>query len=315
MSARRRRSASGRRRAWVPLVLAGGLLFAAGLYFGARRRPEATPEPPATARAAPRPVRKPAPAAPRARKPAPPPAAVTAPLPAGPLPPAVGRPRVALVVDDLGRSLADLDTLAALEVPIAYAVLPFESMTGPVAAELGRRGVEVLCHLPMEATNGADPGPGALRLGMTGAELAERTRAALDAVPGAVGVNNHMGSGLSADAAAMRAILAVVAERGLYYLDSRTSPESLGYRAALQAGIPAAERHVFLDAAPGAAAVEGQFRRLLEVASERGAAVGIAHPHPYTLEVLRREVPEARRLGYEFVPASYLLDHPAGPPE
>jgi hypothetical protein len=215
---------------------------------------------------------------------------------------------VALVIDDLGRSLGDVEALAALGVPVTYAVLPFESRTPEVAASLAGRGAEMLLHLPMEAAGGADPGPGTLLRAMTAAELAAGTRRALAAVPGAVGVNNHMGSVLSADEPSMRAVLAVLGERGLFFLDSRTSPDTIAYRAATDLGIPAAERQVFLDPDPDPEAVRAQFHRLLATARARGAAIAIGHPLPSTLAVLAEEVPRARALGYRFVPVSYLLD-------
>jgi polysaccharide deacetylase 2 family uncharacterized protein YibQ len=235
--------------------------------------------------------------------------------PAGPASTAAGASvagggvRVALVIDDLGRSLADLDTLERLGVPLTYAVLPYESQTPEVVAALRRRGEEVLCHLPMEPrSGGGNPGPGALRLGMSPGELRNSTLAALRAVPGAVGVNNHMGSGLSADETSMGAILGVLAARGLFFLDSRTSAQSVGFRLATSLGVPAAERQVFLDDDPSPAAVRAEFLRLLELARGRGEAIAIGHPHPATLATLAAEVPRAKALGYRFVPVSALLE-------
>lgn len=220
------------------------------------------------------------------------------------------RARIALVIDDLGRSVGDLSILGALGVPLSYAVLPFEARTPEVVAEINRRGWEMLCHLPMEPSSGADPGPGALTSEMSGSELAAATRAALAAVPGAVGVNNHMGSTLSANPTSMGSILGVVGDEGLFYLDSRTSAETVAYRTAVERGIPAAERQVFLDPDPSAAAIEEQFDRLLKVATERGAAIAIGHPHRSTLDVLAYRVPDALARGYEFVPVSFLVDRP-----
>jgi polysaccharide deacetylase 2 family uncharacterized protein YibQ len=228
--------------------------------------------------------------------------------------PAASRPvRVALVIDDLGRSIDDLVPLEKLGVPITYSVLPFEDNTPAVVSQLRSRREEILLHLPMQPKHGEDPGPGALRLGMTDDQLRTGTLAALQAVPGAVGVNNHMGSGLSADSRSMGTILRVLSSRGLFFLDSRTSPDSVGYRTARSLGLPATERQVFLDSDPGEAAVHEQFRRLLELARSRGAAVAIGHPHPDTLAVLTDEVPRAKALGYDFVPVSDLLDRPGGP--
>jgi polysaccharide deacetylase 2 family uncharacterized protein YibQ len=223
--------------------------------------------------------------------------------------------RIAVVIDDLGRSLTDLTTLGRLGVPLTYAVLPFESRTPEVVRELRRQKREILLHLPMEGSNGANPGPGALTLAMGKREIVRRTRQALAAVPGAVGVNNHMGSVFSADARSLRPVLEVVAERGLFFLDSRTTAETVGFRLAVSLGVPAAERQVFLDRDPDPEAIRGEFRRLLAVARERGSAIAIGHPHRATLDVLAEEIPQAKALGYEIVPVSYLLTRPGELPE
>lgn len=224
--------------------------------------------------------------------------------------PSVSGARVAIVIDDLGRDLAEIDALLALDVPLSYAVLPFEVETPSVVAALERQGVEILCHLPMEPTNGEDPGPGAIRTAMSDVELRARTESALDAVGGAVGVNNHMGSGLSANPRAMRRVLAVIAERKLFFLDSRTSARSVGYQLAGEMGIATAERQVFLDGDPTPRAIRAQFERLLGLAGQHGAAIAIGHPHPSTLAQLAELIPEAKAKGVEFVPVSYLLDRP-----
>ena len=240
----------------------------------------------------------------------PPEPAVAGPPPAPSAPD--GQAYVAVVIDDLGRSIADVRRLEAMGVDLSYAVLPFETRTREVVAELGRFGAEVLLHLPMEGSPGADPGPGALRREMSDRELASRTVEALAAVPGARGVNNHMGSVLSADERAMRAVLGVLAERGLFFLDSRTSPATVAYASAAALGLAAAERQVFLDPDPSPEAIRGQFHRLLGLARQRGAAIAIGHPYRSTMDVLDEEIPRARSLGYTFVPVSDLLDRPGG---
>ncbi|HEX3529549.1 MAG TPA: divergent polysaccharide deacetylase family protein [Thermoanaerobaculia bacterium] len=310
---------SGLAGLWLFLLgaLAGaGILYLACDLRGPRREEssaerETTPSPRKE-----QPEKPPRHAGPEHREPAPPPVSEATPsassVPAEGTP--VSRPsRVALVIDDLGRSTDDLIPLARLGVTITYAVLPFEENTPAVVEQLRSQRKEILLHLPMQPKHGENPGPGALRLGMTDGELRNRTLAALQAVPGAVGVNNHMGSGLSADARSMNAILQVLSARGLFFLDSRTGPDSVGYRTALALGVPAAERQVFLDSDPGIPAAQEQFRRLLEVARTRGAAVAIGHPHPDTLAMLAEEVPRAKAQGVDFVPVSYLLDRGSGP--
>lgn len=304
----------------VSCLIVGYLIGAAGR---APRPESAASEPPARAavRAAPAPEPEPEsePQAvverPGSRTEPTPPRLQSSAAPAAPEPiPRGDGSKIALVIDDLGRRVEDVDDLLELGVPLSFGVLPFETRTRAVQAELKRRGAEVLLHLPMQPRVEADPGPGALTRGMSDAELEAATRWALAAVADASGVNNHMGSELSTDADRMRAILGVLAERDLFYLDSRTSPDSVGYRVAREVGLAAAERHVFLDAEIGPEAIHAQFRRLLEVARGRGSAVAIAHPHADTLAVLRVDVPRAVAAGYEFVPVSRLTSRAAGPP-
>jgi polysaccharide deacetylase 2 family uncharacterized protein YibQ len=305
------------RRSRLPgliLFLCGVAVGAAGFYFGCRdvsRQAGGAGEPTREA-AGPSPARsrglrargRAAPAA------APGPRAAAdgrAPDPA----PQVDGIRVALVIDDLGRSVDEVETLERLGVPLTYSVLPFEEETPAVVAQLRRHGDEILCHLPMEPVHGENPGPGALRHGMAAGELRAATAAALAAVPGAVGANNHMGSLLSADERSMHEVLGVLADRNLFFLDSRTSPESVGYRVATALGVPSAERQVFLDGDLRPQMIREQFARTLAIARERGAAIAIGHPHPATLAALAEEVPRAKAMGYRFVPVSALLDRPA----
>ncbi|MEL7059187.1 MAG: divergent polysaccharide deacetylase family protein [Acidobacteriota bacterium] len=221
--------------------------------------------------------------------------------------PAIGSPAVALVIDDLGRSVAQVDALETLGIDLTYSVLPFESRTAQVVAALHERGLEYLCHLPMEPRSAVDPGAGALRLSMSAETLSAATRRALDAVPGSRGVNNHMGSALAADEDAMRVVLAVLAERGLYFVDSRTTADTVGYRLARDLGVPATERQVFLDNDRDPEKIRRQFRELLARARRDGSALAIAHPYPETIATLRSEVARARSEGFVFVPASELV--------
>jgi polysaccharide deacetylase 2 family uncharacterized protein YibQ len=231
--------------------------------------------------------------------------------PPGPAPSA----RLALVIDDLGRDLAEVDRLLALGVPISYAVLPFETQSEAVALRLREAGAEVLVHLPMEPAGGGDPGPGAVLERLSPRRIAKRTEAAVDALPGATGVNNHMGSRITADESAMGAILDVVARRGLFFLDSRTTAETRAFEWARERGIPATRRDVFLDDDPAEAAVAAQFAAWLEAARTQGAAVAIGHPREATLAVLERELPRARAAGFELVPVSFLLERSESLPE
>lgn len=223
-----------------------------------------------------------------------------------------GPPRISIVVDDLGRGLRDLEVLESFGVPLTYSVLPFETHTRQVVATLRARGVEYLCHLPMEAKSGANPGPGALLLEMTDDQLQAATRDALAAVPGAVGVNNHMGSSMASQQRPMRAVLEELSRHGLYFLDSRTSADTVGYSLARHLGLKAAERQVFLDTMRDGVFIRAQFDALLATARQRGSAIAIAHPYRETLQILAAAIPAARAEGFEFVTVSALLE---GAPE
>ena len=232
-----------------------------------------------------------------------------APAPSAELAPPPGRgARVALVIDDLGRSVDEVALFAGLPAPVTYSVLPFEHSTGRVVRAIRERGGQLLCHLPMEPSNGANPGPGALNEAMSDRELSRATAVALDAVEGAIGANHHMGSRLSTDERSMGVVLGVLGRRGLFYLDSRTSADSVGYRVGRELGVPSLERQVFLDPDRDREAIRGQFHRLLAIAAERGSAVAIGHPYPETVEVLREELPRALAAGYEFVEISALVE-------
>lgn len=307
------------RRASRPLLICVALcLFVGGIYLGTRLvepppRPHFPPEEevlhdaphsPGPPRAA---AIQPAPAT---GKPADRPAAGM-PGDSGPRQPPPGGggpPRIAIVIDDLGRSVASVDALLALGEPLTFAVLPFETETPQVARRLSEANAEILLHLPMEARGGANPGPGALKLAMSRDELQRETRAAIAAVPGAAGVNNHMGSALAADGPAMTAVLEVLGEDGLFFLDSRTAADTRGYAIARKLGLPAAERNVFLDNERDTAAIARQLQELFHLARSRGGAIAIAHPYAETLSALRAELPRAREAGIEVVPLSQLLD-------
>src|SRR3954469_3157603 len=238
--ARRRARSGGSRFSGIVLFLAGLLVGAGILYFVLRpsvpRGPEAVEPSASPARSeasqAPRRASHPPKATSDHVEPEAPlaiPAATETVSPSGP----VHGARIALVIDDLGHDVADLRPLEALGVPVTYSVLPYEPQTPEVVAELRRRKAEILLHLPMEPRNGENPGPGALLQGMSEGELRQRTEEAPQAVPGAVGVNNHRGSLLSSEEGPMTTVLGVLAERGLFFLDSRTSADSVGYKVAL----------------------------------------------------------------------------------
>lgn len=217
-------------------------------------------------------------------------------------------PRVAIVIDDVGFEEGPALDMASLGLPLTFAVLPYQRHTRSLASRLRASGREVILHLPMEpqAYPALNPGQGAISEEMQPAEIAATVRRALDEVPEAVGVNNHMGSRVTVDPVAMRAVLGVIRERGLYFLDSRTTSDTIAYDMARDMGIPALERSVFLDDRREESYIEGQVRELLRKAREQGAAVGIGHANRVTAAALRGCAGLLRSAEIQIVPASVL---------
>ncbi len=218
-------------------------------------------------------------------------------------------PRLALVIDDLGRDLEAARDFLDLAVPVTLAVLPHQPRSREIAALAGARGREYLLHLPMQPQGypKVDPGEGALLEGMGHKELARRVSAALDSVPGASGVNNHMGSRLTELREPMLWVMGELRGRGLYFLDSLTSGASVAAAAARDEGVRWTVRDVFLDNTQEVNEVGAQLDRALEAARAHGRALAIGHPHPATLEALRRWAPKIRAAGVEVVAPSALL--------
>lgn len=226
--------------------------------------------------------------------------------------PVVAQPAVArmtIIMDDLGRDLATAQMLARIDLLVTFAILPNAPAATEVAEFAHRHGREVLLHLPMEPENypAADPGPEALWLETPEVEVRTLLAGYFSRVPHAVGGNNHMGSRFTANREAMGRVLAVLRERGVFFVDSVTSAESVAFAEAGRYGVPALRRDVFLDNEAQVEAIRAQLRKLADLAAHRGTAVGICHPHAATLEALRREAPELKRRRIEVVPASQLL--------
>jgi hypothetical protein len=251
------------------------------------------------------------PARPRREAPAPtPPRAPAAPPRAAR--PAAGRtiaPRAAIIIDDLGQNLSHLEQLAGLDIPISIAVIPGLAASEKTASEASRRGIELLLHQPMEPREegGKNPGEGVLMSSMSAEAIRAQVRANLAAVPGAVGVNNHMGSRFTESASGLEALMVELREHGLFWLDSRTTAATRGVEAALAIGVPAIERDVFIDAEMNVDFIRGQLRKLIEAARQRGTAVGIGHPHPETIAVLRELRGELLSSGVTLVTVSALV--------
>lgn len=214
---------------------------------------------------------------------------------------------VAIVIDDLGQDLKPAREVLDLPERVTLAVMPLLPHSKRIAELARKEGREVIVHLPMEAKDGKRTAPGLLRADMTPMELIAAVNEDLDSVPGAVGANNHEGSALTENRAAMSFLMSELKTRGFFFLDSYTNSESVAASVAKEFGIRTARRDVFLDNdSEHPKAIRKQLDELARQATKNGRAIGIGHPHPATLEALRKWLPEAAEDGIEIVPLSRL---------
>ena len=311
MTAARKRGGCGRTLGLlVGLAVLFALAASALLYL--RSRP---PEPPRATAAAPAPT-----------PPAPAPTPKT-----GPTPPAPPRPSsvpadfepakgggggaLAVVIDDVGNADGSLERLERLSGPLAIAVLPDAPKAHEAVALAKRKGWDLLVHLPMAGAHGPAE-PGTISSADDDATIALRVAAAIGKVPGAIGLNNHQGSVATADRRVVRAVLSVVRERGLFFLDSRTSAATVAAEEARALGLATIPRDVFLDDARAEAVAEGgvpealsaAWERALALSASRGHAVVIGHPGAASVDFLAARLPGLEKRGVLRVRLSELVD-------
>jgi len=205
------------------------------------------------------------------------------------LPPGGPGPAVAIIIDDMGQDMVSAEKLFRLDTPIAFAVLPHLPYSKTVALTAKRRGHVVMLHLPLEPkSKDYRPGPGALRVADAPDKLLASLRGDLEAIPGVEGVNNHMGSKFTENAGKTAAVMEEIKSRGLFFIDSRTTPHTTAYDTGLRLGVPVGRRDVFLDNERDALKIRDRLFELADRALKHGSAIGIGHPYPETIAALRQ---------------------------
>ena len=220
------------------------------------------------------------------------------------------RPVLSLVIDDLGYSLANGKAAIGLDGDHTYAILPGASYSKKLAQYAHRLNKEVILHLPMQSIrSSAAHEPNALNETMDEDELTNNVHSLLAQIPFIRGVNNHMGSHLTEFDFFMRPVMDSIRsyDPSFYFLDSRTSPRSVAYSQAMDAGLRTISRDVFLDNERNTTAIELQYNIWLTRARERGSAIAIGHPYSHTLEVLQSNLPDAGE-HFTFMRISELIE-------
>ena len=217
-------------------------------------------------------------------------------------------PKVAIIIDDIGFDRRVAEKFLQLDATLTFSLLPHTPFQKSFARKARKKGLDIMLHLPMEPNEypEVDPGPGALLTSMSPDELITQLIKNLDAVPDIKGVNNHMGSKMTTVSTQMYQIFSVLKKRELFFIDSRTTLESLCEPSARLFQIRFAQRDVFIDHTLEPDAMRRQINRLIQIAAARGEAIGIAHPHIETYNVLREMLPDLQEK-VRLVPASQIV--------
>jgi len=226
---------------------------------------------------------------------------------------------MAIVIDDLGNNMEGTEAILKLDIPITVAVMPFLPSSTQDAEAAYKAGHEVIVHMPMEPNKGLRKwlGPGAITADLTDEEIRQKVEQAIDNVPHAVGMNNHMGSKITTNERIMRIVLQVCKERNLYYLDSKTAYKSVIPKVAAELGVPYAENQMFLDDVASAEHVHKQMQLAYARMESQQITVMIGHvgaSGKYTSSEILRAIPQFAQRG-QLVRVSELILHSLIDPE
>lgn len=212
---------------------------------------------------------------------------------------------LSIVIDDLGYRLDAGEAAVRLPAPVTLAVIPGTPYAQTLMAAATERDKEIIIHMPMAASHKAPGDPYTLLLDMSEREIELTLAQAFAELAGATGLNNHMGSALTADKSAMNTLMGELIKRDMFFIDSRTTENSLAMDVAREHGVPAVARSVFLDNDRDDTKIAEQLAIAVDIARREGRALAIGHPFPETLRVLDELLPQLP-IALTIVPASQL---------
>ncbi len=205
-------------------------------------------------------------------------------------------PQIVIIIDDIGYDKKIALALCDLDSNITFSVLPFAPFGKIISKQLHARGSQLMLHLPMEPVEYPEinPGPGAILSSMSPDTLLNQLKKNMKNVPYIVGVNNHMGSKITTHSDQMNQIFTILKRENLFFIDSRTAPESQCKASAKLLRLRFGQRDIFLDNFQNQEYITGQFEKLKALAIKHGSAIGIGHPYEATLHTLSRELPKLK---------------------
>ena len=220
------------------------------------------------------------------------------------------RGNIVIIIDDFGyRDDNVSEGFLLLEANLTFAVIPGHQNSKVFAAKAKQRGFEVIVHMPMESTTKTKGEKEyMLSTSMTSNEIENRVEQVIAEFPEAVGMNNHQGSKATADKRIMNIVSNILKRHGKYFIDSRTTAESIAETTMRSRGIPTMRRHVFLDNENKKTKIREQLYKLVDKAESKGLGVGIGHAKRNTFEVLKEEIPKLKEHGFKFQFASFSVE-------
>ena len=223
----------------------------------------------------------------------------------------IKKKELAIVIDDFGNNMKATEEMLDLPIPITAAIMPFLSTTERDAQLANEKGHEVIVHLPMEPKKGKKSwlGPGAITTDLSNEEIRKRVENAIANVPHAVGMNHHMGSKVTEDERVMRVVLEVCKEKGLYYLDSKTTGNSVVPKLAEELGVPYLENNLFFDHLYTEQHICRQASKVVDelIGSEQLIAIGhVGITGDIVVTELKKHIPQYQKYA-EIVPLSTLV--------
>jgi len=218
------------------------------------------------------------------------------------------RPKIALIVDDVGYDIDRALELLNLRRPMSISIFPQLKYSRHIAEVANEMGYQVMMHLPMEPGEKLRRNPGFVTPEMTEKEIRWMLERNLESIPYVSGVNNHQGSKMTSDPEAMARVMQCLAEEDVFFVDSRTTSDSVAYEVAKHFGLRAAENDAFLDNEKDVEYIKEQIELLMQKAERKGGAIGICHVHPATIQALQEMFPVIDQRGFELVYVSEMLD-------
>jgi polysaccharide deacetylase 2 family uncharacterized protein YibQ len=215
---------------------------------------------------------------------------------------------LAVIIDDAGYSLSELDEFLSLPGPFTVAVLPNLAHSTAAAQRVLAAGKDLILHCPMQPEGPEDPGPGALYTGQSASQVDELLDAMFASVPGAMGMNNHMGSKATADETLMTEVLSYLKRHGKFFVDSRTTANTVAPRVAAVLQMPILQRNAFLDDNPTETDVAAAFDKGLVEARDKGTAIVIGHVQNKVMaDILRARTGELAAQGIRLARLSDVM--------